>query len=289
MAAGELSKLCCTRWLSCDHMDWMIQELNKVQGETKCVYMNFVLHIDCFIARRITPLQQKPSKYLFVLNVGKNRDGSVYLGSDAQPGNHWTMCHVDMHKKVITYGDSLAWSSPKHLLDKIEQYVRGTHNIYEQILSYSFVYAHEPSSVGPNGHLCGSLCVSLYPLQRCASVCGVVALVMAAIACLAPGFFEELTERKLSGPRRIHPTFLKDPTKYSKYLRLVLMCWFAEKRIDVSNVLPAKSVPTPSSSTTQKKTDRAIFVEADSSKRREQRDDPSNQRDDPSKQATQAK
>jgi hypothetical protein len=276
MAAEELSKLCCTRWLSCDHVCWLLDELNKAQEEIVCVYMNFVTDINRFIARRITPRQQKPSIYIFVLNVGKDQlDGSVYLGSDAQPGNHWTICHVDMHKKVITYGDSLAWPSPKHLLGKIERYVRGTHTMYEEIFSYSFVYAHEPSSVGPNGRLSDSLCVSLYPLQRCASVCGVVVLVMAATACLAPGFFSELTERISAGSRRTNPTFLKDPTKYSKYLRLVLMSWFSEKNINISNVLPSESVPTQSS--IQECRDKANFVEDDSNKQREPRDDPTKQ------------
>lgn len=101
MSAEELSEICCTRWLSCDHMCWMTQELNKIQGETLCVYMNFVRNIDRYITKRITPLERKPSKFLFILNVGKNGNGSVYLGSDAQPGNHWTTCHVDTDKRVL--------------------------------------------------------------------------------------------------------------------------------------------------------------------------------------------
>ena len=36
MAAGELSKLCCTRWLSCDHMDWMIQEFRVAYRPFHC-------------------------------------------------------------------------------------------------------------------------------------------------------------------------------------------------------------------------------------------------------------
>lgn len=30
MSAEELSQICCTRWLSSDHMGWMTQELNKI-------------------------------------------------------------------------------------------------------------------------------------------------------------------------------------------------------------------------------------------------------------------
>ena len=86
----------------------------------------------------------------------------------------------------------MAESDP--LLDRIGQYIQGTHN--EQVLAYSFVYAYDPSSVGSNGHLCGSLCASLYPLQRCRNVCGVVVLVVSAIACLAYPFFSEFTTKQ---------------------------------------------------------------------------------------------
>ena len=221
--------------------------------------MNFVRNIDHFITRPITQLEGKPSKFLFVLNVGKDGNGSVYLGSDAQSGNHWTTCDVDMDKRIITYCDSPC-PCPIDLLDWIGQYIQGTHN--EQVLAYSFVYAYDPSSVASNGHLCGSLCASLYPLQRCGNVCGVVVLVVSAIACLANPFFSELaTKHKQLRKRPKHATYLRDPTKYSKYLRLVLMSWFAEKRIDVSNVLPGSSGSALPSTSTKDETDGPIFVE----------------------------
>ena len=42
MPVDELSKLCCTRWLSSDHICWMNEMLNKASGETYCVFMNYV-------------------------------------------------------------------------------------------------------------------------------------------------------------------------------------------------------------------------------------------------------
>jgi hypothetical protein len=248
MPVDELSRLCCTRWLSSDHICWMKEMLNNAQGETYCIYMNYVQNVKRFVARRIVPLQPKPSKYLFILNVGRD-DGSVYLGNDSTPGNHWTVCYVDTNKKIIMYGDSLAWQRPATLVDKIAQYL---HEITsENIVSYSFVYAHDPLSMGSSGHLCGSNCVTLYPLQRCSNVCGVVALVVAAIACLAPSFFSELIDRGVE-QRRTHLSFLKEPTKYSKYLRFVLMSWFADKRVNILHVLPKASLPAPLTTLTGK-------------------------------------
>ena len=249
MPVDELSKLCCTRWLSSDHICWMNEMLNKAQGETYCVFMNYVGNVKRFVTQRIVPLQPKPSKYLFILNVGSDR-GSVYLGSDLKPGNHWTVCYVDTNRRVIMYGDSIAWERPQILLEKIAEYVHEIKD--ENIASYSFVYAHDPLAMGSSGHLCRSKCVSLYPLQRCSNVCGVVALIVAAIACLAPNRFNELIDQAV-GQRCTHMSFLKDPTKYSKYLRFVLMSWFAEKRISVSHVLPKPSLLPPLNTPTLKK------------------------------------
>ena len=241
MPVGELSKLCCTRWLSSDHICWMTETLNKAQGETYSIYMNYVGNVERFVSRRIVPLQPKPSKYFFILNVGGD-DGAVYLGSDSKPGNHWTVCYVDTDRKIIMYGDSIAWQRPEILLDKIAQFVHEIKN--ESIVSYSFVYAHDPLSMGSSGHRCGSKCIHLYPLQRCSNVCGVVALIISAIACLAPSFFDELIDRGV-GQRRTRPSFLEDPTKYSKYLRYVLMSWFADKRVNISHVLSKLPLPPP--------------------------------------------
>ena len=233
-SAEELSRLCCTRWLSGDHMSWITQKINSMQEETFCIYLNFIRETDRFVTKRIQPLQQKPTKFLFLINVGKSRDGNVHFGSNQQPGNHWTTCHVDTRERVVTYCDSLAWPSPVNLLERIGEFIQTTHN--EAVSLYSFVYAHDPSSTGPQGHQCLSSCASLYPLQRCGNVCGVVVIIVAAIACLANDLFRQLTKKIDNAPQC--SIFLSDPTKYSKYLRLVLISWFGAKSVSLSNILP---------------------------------------------------
>ena len=39
-SAEELSRLCCTRWLSSDHMSWITQKMNSMQEETFFIYLN---------------------------------------------------------------------------------------------------------------------------------------------------------------------------------------------------------------------------------------------------------
>ncbi len=49
MPVDELSRLCCTRWLSSDHICWMKEMLNNAQGETYCIYMNYVQNVKRFV------------------------------------------------------------------------------------------------------------------------------------------------------------------------------------------------------------------------------------------------
>jgi hypothetical protein len=188
----ELSRLCCTRWLSCDHMSWITKKLNGMQTETHCIYLNFTGDTDQSVRKKIESLRQKSTQFLFILNVSRSAHGNVYLGSYEQPGNHWTVCHVDTRERTVTYCDSLAWPSPIDLLNRIGKFIRIAYN--EEVSLYMFVYAHDPS-LGSQGHWCLSSCSPLYPLQQCGNVCGVVVMIVAAIACLAPDFVRELTKK----------------------------------------------------------------------------------------------
>ena len=38
MSPKELSKVCCNRWLSCDHILWIVEKLNSMQSSTMCVH-----------------------------------------------------------------------------------------------------------------------------------------------------------------------------------------------------------------------------------------------------------
>ena len=81
MTLQELSKVCCDRWISCNHILWIVKKLNSMKSSTLCVYLNFVGNIKRFVARRLQPDHPRPSSIVFILNVGKSPDGSVYLGA----------------------------------------------------------------------------------------------------------------------------------------------------------------------------------------------------------------
>ena len=119
MTPKELSYLCCDRWLSSDHMNWMASKLNEAQKDTLCVYINHVGSIPRFLRKRIKLQLEKPTKLMFLLNVGKDENQNVFVGSDLRRGNQWTICHVDSIAKIITYGDSMGWELPDSLSETV--------------------------------------------------------------------------------------------------------------------------------------------------------------------------
>ena len=144
MDAEELSKLCCSRWLSSDHVRWVSEQLNKAQIKARCIYLNFISDVNSYGARQLAVLPTNPLRLVFGINVGRDNFGNVYLGSDAQPGQHWLMCFVDSSNKDIIYGDSLAWPAPMNLRMKVEQYLKAVYG--HNVSTHKFKHCHEPSS-----------------------------------------------------------------------------------------------------------------------------------------------
>ena len=124
MTANELAKLCVNEWVSSDHVLWLMNTLNKSQGDTYCIYLNKDMHkapttIPPFLAE-----DTKPSKLCFVVaqksfaNVGKGQRGKTFLGSFGHLASHWSMYHIDTIAKKVFYGDSLGWPVPENLFAK---------------------------------------------------------------------------------------------------------------------------------------------------------------------------
>ena len=228
MAPEGLAKICCQRWLSGDHVSWVLNRLNNDQMGTLCIYLTSVLSVPQFV-RRSLPGGRRPSVLMFVINVGRDASTNVFIGNDAQPGAHWTVCNVDAVSKAITYGDSLGWSVPHNLHGVVGDFVAAIFG--EDATEYNLVCCHDARKTTDTGHVCGRTCSKLYPLQTCSNVCGVVAVAMSAIACHSPALFACITSQG-SGTGVGDVPHLSKPATYSKYLRRVLMVWFAQRRVD---------------------------------------------------------
>ena len=239
MSPSELSRLCVDRWMSDDRMLWMTKILNNLQTDTYCVYLNGMINKDPRKLRRFskTILPRPLNQLLFVLNVGASH-GKTFLGTDEHIGCHWTLCVVDLNVKRIIYGDSLGWPIPEGLVDKVKGYI--TAATKEDGSDYSVTMCHDSNSISPltSSHICNQKCVQLYPLQTCSSICGIVVIIMAALACLRPVVFNRMLIQDSNVTKELPYFFLKNPSGFSKYLRRSVIAWVAENEININYVLP---------------------------------------------------
>ena len=90
-------------------------------NDTLCTFLNQTGNVDRFVARCLPGNTPRPRNLVFLLNVGKS-NGKVFLDGNLNPGNHWTFCHVDADRKLMTYADFLAWNHPQNLQSRISEF-----------------------------------------------------------------------------------------------------------------------------------------------------------------------
>lgn len=154
--------------------------------------------------------------------------------------------------KRIIYGDSLGWPIPEGLIDKVKGYI--TAATKEDGSNYSVTLCHDSNSISPStgSNICSQKCVQVYPLQSCSRICGIVVIIMGALACLRPIVFNHILFPDSDVTKRFSDFFLKNPSCFSKYLRRSVIAWVAENEVSINYVLPkefAAPFSDPGSST----------------------------------------
>lgn len=153
MTPDELSRMAHTRYLSCDHIRWFVKKMNSIQRDTLCVYLDGVTSVEDFVRDSY----DAQSNLSIILNVGKLRNGKVFIADDSRPGNHWSFLHYDGSSNKISYGDSLGWKAPDNLNEVIAKWLHSVFNISDPP---SIALCHISDSIDNNGrhHLYVKLC-----------------------------------------------------------------------------------------------------------------------------------
>ena len=108
MLPEELARLCGRRYLSDEHVSWVIQNLHSMQSDVLCIFGNFVTDIERFCERQVESGQYK--KLLFIFNVGYTKtagQNSTFIAENGLTGCHFSICVYDKELKTAIYGDSL--------------------------------------------------------------------------------------------------------------------------------------------------------------------------------------
>ena len=232
MLPEELARLCGRRYLSDEHMSWVIQKLNSMQSDVLCIYGNFVTDIERFCERQVESGQYK--KLLFIFNVGSTKtmgQNGTFIAENGLTGCRFSICVYD---KELIYGDSLGWLAPGKLIQKIYRYVKGFFGEPENIL---FRECHNSKSNRQGSHVCKNDCCVVYPLQEDGDICGIFCIVVASIVCLTPRFWEYILITKSLNRKGNPCQYLHEPTKFHRYLRAVVMIWFSNENIDIEMII----------------------------------------------------
>ena len=72
MNPKELAFLCCDRYISCDHVLWTVNRLNRQQVSVYCIYLNYAMsNPERLIAKRFSGNRPLPASIVCIVNVGR--------------------------------------------------------------------------------------------------------------------------------------------------------------------------------------------------------------------------
>ena len=238
LSPSELSVLCGNQHLSCDHMMWFQNKLNQIQGTTLVLYLNYCCrNTERIIARLKSLHPSNTTSIVLMMNVGKHENGEVFLGSDDQQGNHFTLCHIDSSQNTVIYCDSLGWRPPRDLVAHIQRVYQV---VFKQEMGDCTISCCHDYNLMRGSHFCNkSKCSTFYPLQTCGNICGVVVIIGAVVAALARPFFDHLTTIHDSSKQHVPFLYLQKPTQCARYLRRVLMAWVADDTVSIEMIVPS--------------------------------------------------
>ena len=234
-----LAWLCGNQELSCDHLLWFQKKLNSIQEHTVVLYLNYGRQNLERAITRITSTRTIPQRKLaLMMNVGKDSNGDVFLGSDARQGNHYTLAHLDATTNTLFYCDSLGWKVPRELMGEVRRVYRLVFK--GEMAGVTIICCHDYTLANGGVHFCDkSKCSTFYPLQTCGYICGVITIVATVAACLSQSFFAFLTKTHRLDTRHVPLLYLQKPTQYARYLRRVLMVWMADDLINIKLIVPS--------------------------------------------------
>ena len=236
-------------WLVTSHFDWLCRQINKQQRHTRCFVMDPCLRGEAVAKLFSTTTREEVKRIIFIMSVGRQDDGKVFFGTDNMQGDHWSVAVVNVLTQKINYCDTLGWPAPAKFMSAVLTYTRFVGIYHANAMKIHM--AHQPNE---EIHECTNSCTN-YPLQTCSDICGVIAMVIVAVATLDNKLFNLL----LTPVKDRINVYLLFPTDYSSYLRRVIITWLSCCHVDIKKIsLKSDFDPHSSSEDTENKLKRRL-------------------------------
>ncbi|GFS04436.1 hypothetical protein ElyMa_004656400 [Elysia marginata] len=161
-------------WLMSSQIEWTLNKLYSILKKVlnTCSSVTTAEAVRTMARKYGNDLES----YNFIINVEEN---GMVVWSHSRSGNYWVLVSVDLESRAakVYYCDSSGWDHLTDLENYLASFIAGfrTHG------DPRFVVMHVPTKV--ESHMCNVRCKH-YPLQRCSNVCGIVAVISAAISTL---------------------------------------------------------------------------------------------------------
>ena len=211
MFPDELARLCGGRYLSSNHICYFPILLNTANSSSVTFYGNLTHNILQQVQRATANRDCTPSRQFFLLNIGKDSLGNVFIGNDRNHGCHFSMMWFDVNTNTLWYGDSLGWDIPNNMENHVLLFIKEAFPNFSNTPLVLRPYHSNEGIEGP--HLCNER-FWRYPLQKDGSSCGVIALIMVAIAVIEPDHFRD--NISINTEEEVHYHFLWNPSKYRR-------------------------------------------------------------------------
>ena len=231
----EIKRLASNRWLSDLIVYRIIELINESSPDTFAFYYNFVSDIRHIVQRiRVKHANVNPKKIIFAINVGKwngkTYPGNTMIGSKVISGCHFAMGVYYAELNQLVYGDSQGWPMPLSVIQELKQVISSIFGM-EKSQKMTCTMCHVPNKKDIV-HSCSTECWRYYPLQTCSHICGISAIIS---MCLASSPDDSFLSLKGAPGQAFHGyESLKNISRYNDFLRLVVLQWLLNKKIDIS-------------------------------------------------------
>ena len=209
--------------------------MNDSNPDIFVFYYNFLSDVNDIVKR----IQERHGdatlqKILFALTVGQYNDetyvGNTVVGKKVVSGCHFSMGVYYTEQNILLYGDSQGWPIPESVVQNMHQLLTCIVGRQKSLVT-TLSTCHVPRKRDII-HSCNKDCWRYYPLQTCTHICGVSAIIS---MCLAASPDDSVLSLK-GTPEEVGKGFdyLKTISNYSDFLRLIVVQWLINKKIDIS-------------------------------------------------------
>eukprot|EP00794_Sanderia_malayensis_P013540 gene13540-14944_t len=264
--ANDIATLAGREWTNFSIISGVVKLMNNAGGDTYAFILNDLLLMNKKqLCKLVYEIEGSPKYLLLVSNVGKSKE--TFLSTPSRKGCHWTFTFVDLEKKQWFYCDTLGWAAPNDLRSQVNSVTEVFYEV-KAITSRpfrgcrpfrGFINCHIPSKTG--NHACVSECFPNFPFQTCGNICGIIVIVLAGIAVRAPDLWKNVfLSRSNMIPDELE--WLLDPSTHSDRLRVAVISWLLQGRIDVHALGISESVlnSIPLALTKQKPVSTNVYI-----------------------------